>query len=56
MVLRVVAAARNASVDVEKYLVSVVKGRKTFCERHGSSAADLTPAAYKRRTDGGPSG
>ncbi len=54
--LGVVATARNVGVDVEKYLCWVFERRGTWKDRYALTAADLTPAAYKRACEAGPSG
>jgi uncharacterized Fe-S cluster-containing radical SAM superfamily protein len=56
ILLGVVATARNVGVDLEKYLCWVFERRGTWRDRYGLTAAELTPAAYKRATEGGPSG
>lgn len=48
ILLGIVATARNVGVDVEKYLCWVFERRGTCADRYGLSAAELTPAAYKR--------
>jgi hypothetical protein len=56
ILLGVVATARNVGVDLEKYLCWVFERRGTWRDRYRLTAAELTPAAYKRATKGGPSG
>lgn len=54
--LGVVGTARNLGIDVEKYLCWAFQRRGTWKDRYKLTAADLTPAAYKRATEKGPAG
>jgi hypothetical protein len=55
VLLGIVSTARNVGVDVEKYLCWVFERRGTWRSRFGMTPAQLTPAAYRRSIEGGPS-
>lgn len=46
--LGVAATCRRQAVDYQAYLVWAFERRGTQRDKHGLSAAELTPAAYKR--------
>ena len=54
--LGVVVTARNEGIDVQEYLTWVFERRGTHREKYGLTAANLTPAAYKKAMAKGPAG